>query len=141
MRGDEQLRVEDKPSPEDIAFLNDRLYEYNATASGVDDGRWLAIFVRDPAGEIQAGVHGWTWGSTCFVQTLWVREDLRHCGLGTRLLAAAEQEARRRGCREVQLDTHSYQAPDFYRRLGYEVIGELPGWPAGFTRVFLRKEL
>jgi ribosomal protein S18 acetylase RimI-like enzyme len=41
----------------------------------------------------------------------------------------------------MHLNTHSYQAPDFYRRLGYEVIGELPGWPGSNTRIFLRKRL
>ena len=138
---DDELRVEDEPRPEDVARLGDRLYEFNAAASGVDDGRWLSIFVRDGASEICAGLHGWTWGRTCQVQTLWVREDLRGRGVGARLMAAAEQEAARRGCRELHLDTHSYQAPDFYRRLGYEVIGELPGWPGASTRIFFRKAL
>lgn len=137
----EELRVEDDPRPEDLRLLNERLYQFNAAATGMDDGRGLAIFVRDAAGQIEAGLHGWTWGRTGFIQTLWVREDLRRRGLGSRLLAAAESEAGRRGCREVQLDTHSYQAPEFYRRLGYEVIGELPGWPGGSTRMFLRKKL
>jgi hypothetical protein len=42
----------------------------------------------------------------------------------------------------MQLDTHSYQAPGFYRRCGYEEIGQLPGWPSeDTTRVFLRKTL
>jgi ribosomal protein S18 acetylase RimI-like enzyme len=47
----------------------------------------------------------------------------------------------RRGCREVQLDTHSYQSPGFYERLGYERVGELPGWPGDTTRIFFRKAL
>jgi ribosomal protein S18 acetylase RimI-like enzyme len=135
------LRVEDDPRPEDTAFLDARLYEFNAAASGVDDGRWLAIFVRDAGGEIVAGMHGWTWGGTGFVQTLWVREDLRGRGLGARIMAAAEAEAVRRGCHQMHLDSHSYQAPGFYRRLGYEVIGELPGWPGDDTRIFFRKAL
>jgi len=140
---DEQLRIEDEPSPTDVAALNDSLYRHNAAITGHDDGRWLAIFVRDHARAIVAGLHGWTWGGTCFVQTLWIREDLRRQGLGARLLAAAEAEATRRGCRELHLDTHSYQAPGFYRHLGYEQIGELPGWPAGAdpTRIFFRKKL
>jgi GNAT superfamily N-acetyltransferase len=133
------LEIEDDPRPEDVAALSDRLYGFNSSVTGVNDGRWLAIFVRDKAGEIEAGLHGWTWGRTGFIQTLWVRDDLRHQGLGARLLATAEQEARRRGCVEVQLDTHDYQAPDFYRRNGYEVIGELPGWPANTRRIFYRK--
>jgi N-acetylglutamate synthase-like GNAT family acetyltransferase len=133
--------VEDEPPPADVAVLNDRLYRHNAAVTGYDNGRWLTIFVRDEAREIVAGLHGWTWGQTGFVQTLWVREDLRSGGLGARLLAMAEVEAARRGCREVHLDTHSYQAPDFYRHRGYEVIGELPGWPDQTTRIFLRKTL
>ena len=75
------------------------------------------------------------------MRTLWIREDRRRQGLGARLLAAAESEARRRGCREMHLDTHTYQAPGFYRRLGYEEVGELPGWPNGARRVFFRKLL
>jgi ribosomal protein S18 acetylase RimI-like enzyme len=136
-----ELRVEDAPSPEDVAALNRRLYQHNAAITGCDDGRSLTIFVRDETGEITAGLHGWTWAQTGFVQTLWIREDLRGRGLGAQLLATAEIEAARRGCREMHLDSHSYQAPDFYRHLGYEVIGELPGWPGDTTRIFLRKTL
>ena len=80
--------------------------------------------MREADGTIAAGLHGWTWGGT-----------------GSRLLVAAETEAVRRGCHQMHLDTHSYQAPAFYRRLGYDVIGELPGWPGNDTRIFLRKTL
>ncbi len=137
----EALRVEDDPRPEDTAFLDARLYEFNAAATGVDDGCWLAIFVRDAGGEIVAGMHGWTWGGTGFVQTLWVRSDLRGHGLASRIMAEAEAEAVRRGCHQMHLDSHGYQAPGFYRRQGYEAIGELPGWPGDDTRIFFRKAL
>jgi GNAT superfamily N-acetyltransferase len=139
--GDEELLVESEPRLEDVAALDDHLYRHNAAVTGCDDGQWLAIFVRDGTGEVVAGLHGWTWGRTGFVRTLWVREDIRGRGLGARLLAAAEREAARRGCREMQLDTHSYQAPGFYARLGYARIGELPGWPDDSTRIFFRKAL
>ena len=139
--GDDDLRAEDEPRPDDVAWLEDRLYDFNAGLTGVRDGRWLAVFVRDASGAIVAGLHGWTWGGTGFVRTLWVREDLRGHGLGTRLLAAAEREATKRGCHQMHLDTSSHQAPGFYRRLGYEAIGELPGWPRDATRVFFHKPL
>jgi GNAT superfamily N-acetyltransferase len=139
---DDELRIEDEPRLEEVAALEERLHQHNVAKTGCDDGRWLAIFVRDAAGELMAGLHGWTWGGTGFVRTLWVRDDLRGRGLGARLLGAAEREAARRGCREMQLDTHDYQAPGFYRRQGYREIGELPGWPGAATRrVFFRKAL
>jgi ribosomal protein S18 acetylase RimI-like enzyme len=138
---DDELKIEEEPRREDVAVLDERLYEFNARATGVDDGRWLAIFVRDDVGTIMAGMHGWTWGGTGFVQAIWVHEKLRGHGLGSRLLVAAEAEAARRGCYQMHLDTHGYQAREFYRRHGYEVIGELPGWPGDDIRVFLRKRL
>ncbi len=137
----EDLDVEDSPRPEDVAALNERLYEHNAAVARCDDGRWLSIFVRDDSDRIIAGAHGWTWAEVGFVQVLWVRQDLRGTGLGARLLRRAEAEARRRGGREMHLDTHSYQAPGFYRHLGYEQLGELPGWPRDTTRIFFRKIL
>src|SRR4030095_7558688 len=94
--GDE-LKIEDEPRREDMALLDERIYEFNAAASGVDDGRLLAIFIRDDHGAITAGMHGWTWGGTGFVQAIWVDEKLRGRGLGARLLAAAEAEAGHRG--------------------------------------------
>ena len=113
-----------------------------SAVTGCDDGRWLAIFVRDGAGELTAGLHGWTWG----------RHGLRanpvgpggspRAGLGARLLEAAEQEAARRGCREMQLDTHSYQAPGFYRRRATSRSASCRAGPrGGATRVFFRKAL
>ena len=131
----EELRVEDEPRLQEVAALEDRLYQHNVTVTGCGDGRWLAIFVRHGAGEVMAGLHGWTWGRTGFVRTLWAREDLRGRGIGARLLEEAEREATQRGCRKIELP-----APGFYGRPGYEQIGELPGWPSEeATRVFFRK--
>jgi GNAT superfamily N-acetyltransferase len=136
-----ELEVKAEPRLEEMAEFDERLYEYNVAVTGRGDGRWLAIFARDDAGRIMAGLHGWTWGGTGFVRTLWVREDLRGRGMGARVLSAAEREAVRRGCREMHLDAHSYQAPGFYRRMGYEQLAELPGWPGAgeFSRYFFRK--
>ena len=138
----EKLQIEVQPAPKDIRSLDDSLYDYNVEQTGSDDGKWLSIFVRDDTGGIVAGLHGWTWCGACKVERLWVRQDLRRKGYGQRLLAAAEQEARARGCVQILLDTFSFQAPLFYRKLGYEVIGVVEGFPRRpHSEYHLRKTL
>ena len=56
-------------------------------------------------------------------------------------MEVAEAEARQRGAQNAYLDTFSFQAPDFYKKLGYQVFGELPDFPTGHQRYFLKKEL
>ncbi len=131
----------EEPSLDDVQFLEDQLYDFNRTATGIHDGRTLGIFLRDDSGNILAAAVGHTWGGTCELRQVWVVEARRRAGLGRRLLAAAEAEATRRGCSQLVLTTHSFQAPDFYRKLGFEVVSELPDYPRGHAYLVLRKPL
>ena len=70
-----------------------------------------------------------------------MRDDQRGCGLGIRLLAAAEAEMQRRGCDRVALSTHSFQAPGFCARVGYTECGRTPGYPHGHDDIHLVKLL
>jgi len=137
----EPLTVLDAPDRGDVQYLDDRINEFNMSRTGITDVRPLAVFVRDDRTEIVAGVHGWTWGGCCEVKTLWVHEQWRGLDLGTRLIAAVENEARARGARQIVLSTHSFQAPDFYRRLGFEPIGHFEDYPVGYQSIYLRKPL
>ena len=90
---------------------------------------------------IVAGLAGFTWGGALKIETLWVNED--YCGqdYGTRLMHAAEREAVGRGCAHVILDTHSFQAPGFYPKLGYVQCGVADDWPAGHQQPYFSKRL
>ena len=121
--------------------LDDEIYAFNAAATGLDDGRLLRVAVRGSDAELLAGLCGWTWGGCGYVEFLWVRADQRGSGLGTRVLAAAEEEVRRRGCEQVALSTHSFQAPRFYARRGYVECGRTPAYPRGHDQIHLVKRL
>lgn len=129
------------PSPEDVAFLEERLYEFNQQATGLRDGCGLGVLVRDGQNRLVAGASGYTWGGACVLRQVWVDESLRGRGLGRELLARAEAEARRRGCRLLLLNTHSFQAPGFYQKLGFERVAEVADHPPGHAELVLRKRL
>jgi GNAT superfamily N-acetyltransferase len=121
--------------------LDNEINAFNAAVTGYYDGRLLCIAVQDDGGDLRAGLFGWTWGGCGFIDLLWVRPDDRRSGLGTRLLAAAEEEIMRRGCGQVALSTHSFQAPDFYARFGYKECGRTPAYPTGHDHIHLVKRL
>jgi Acetyltransferase (GNAT) family. len=75
-----------------------------------------------------------------YVETLWIDEKYRKGGYGTQLMKQAEETARAHGCTMMQLDTFNYQAPEFYKKLGFVQYGEL-GYKEGFVRYYFSKVL
>ena len=136
-----ELVVNTEPTPDEVQYLEDRLYEFNSAATGITDGEWLAIFVRDDKDRIVAGICGNTWAGCLEIRQLWVDEARRKQGLGTKLFVAAEQEARRRGCRQILLTTFTFQAPAFYAKHGFEVLATVDDHPRGYQHLLLRKRL
>jgi GNAT superfamily N-acetyltransferase len=122
--------------------LSDELDRYNAAATPeVAPAEELTVRVEGD-GELVAGLSGWTWGSAAGIGMTWVHDDHRRAGLGSRLLATFEQEARRRGCSHAFVTSFTFQAPDFYRRHGYQEIFRWESVPtAGRDDVHLRKQL
>jgi GNAT superfamily N-acetyltransferase len=137
----DELRVETEPAPGDVQFLDDQINAFNVEQTGIEDGKLLAIFVRNEARKIKAGIYGWTWGGCCEIRYLWVERELRGQGYGRRLLLAAEKEARSRGCTLIVLDTHSFQAPGFYQKFGYTVYGHVDDYPRREQKLYLMKRL
>jgi GNAT superfamily N-acetyltransferase len=123
------------------SFLADRIDEFNAHSTGYSDGRLLAGTIQDDTGEIIAGIDGHTWGGCCEITHVWVHERHRGRGLGKALVHAAESEAVHRGCEQVVLMTHSFQAPEFYEHLGYERKCAIEGRPKGYANIVYVKRL
>jgi ribosomal protein S18 acetylase RimI-like enzyme len=132
---------EEDPSRTDLDALKNAIDAFNYDATGFRDGRYLTAFVRDASGAMIAGLSGFTWGGYAKVEYLWVAEPYRRAGLGRRLLTAGEDEARARGCDLIVLDTHDFQAPGFYAKLGYVVSGRVEGTPRGNAQTWFRKVL
>ncbi len=141
MQADAVVLLDEVQCQELEAFLVDRIYEFNSEATGYFDGELLGASIRNEAGEVIAGFSGHTWGGCCEISHLWVSERHRGQGLGTTLLRAAEAWALRRGCLQVVLTTHSFQAPEFYARLGYERKYAIEGRPKSHSNIVFVKLL
>ena len=111
-----ELVINTEPTPDKVQYLEGRLSEFNSSVTGITDGEWLAIFERDEGDRIVAGICGNTWGGCLEIRQFWVEQSWRHQGLGTSLLRAAEQEARRRGCQQIFLTTFSFPSSGVLRQ-------------------------
>lgn len=141
MKKNYQITLTDSPNPEDVKIVREGLEGYN-TSMGVElDWVPLATFVHDPDGNLVGGLTGGTYWGWLYVGFFWLAVSVRGQGLGSRLLADTESEARRRGCQHAFLDTTSFQALPFYQKRGYTLYAQLDDFPPGHSRFFLKKAL
>ncbi|MDP9139519.1 MAG: GNAT family N-acetyltransferase [Pseudomonadota bacterium] len=117
------------------------LVDYNTRQAGPGQHRPIAVLVGDESGKVIGGLWGHTGYDWLFTLLLVVPEALRGRGVGTEIMQLAEREAVQRGCHGAWLDTFEFQARGFYERLGYECFGEIPDYPKGQSRYFMRKLL
>jgi len=137
------MTLTDSPDDPALETISRLLSEFNERSSGrASDYRPLTIVLSDPdTQETAGGLVGWTSLSYLHVNLLYLPDTLRGAGLGSQMMALAEEEARRRGCHGVWLDTFSFQAREFYERLGYSLFGTIEDHPPGHSRHFLKKDL
>jgi GNAT superfamily N-acetyltransferase len=135
-----RLEIDDNPTDADVTVLPEALEAFNESRwPGHQPWQPLAVFARD-RDSIVAGLAGETYSGWLFIRYLWVSEALRGHGVGRKLMGDVEERALERGCHSAWVDTFSFQAPGFYRKLGYEVFGEVD-WSPDHKRFFLRKRL
>jgi GNAT superfamily N-acetyltransferase len=129
------------PTPAEIKRLGERLSSFNRSHIPNKGYVPLLFTLISYDGTFSGGLSGYVSYGWLFIETLWVADHARSQGYGTSLMLAAEEEARKHGCRHGWVDTFSFQARRFYEKLGYVVFGELEDFPPGHSRYFLRKAL
>jgi GNAT superfamily N-acetyltransferase len=140
---DEEYNISSVDKPDDSVWevVGGGIRNYNLQQAGESGHKELFVVLRAPDQKIVGGLIGATYCGWLHIDLLFVNEELRGRGYGQRLLEIAEDEARKRGVKNVYLDTFSFQAPDFYNKHGYHVFGELKDFPPGHQRYFFTKQL
>lgn len=138
------MKLEFKLNPEqnDLDFIRDGIRAYNRMHLPDGDVNAIGCFARNDEGKVIGGLTGEMFNNTVFVEYLWVDTEARISGLGSKLIALLEEQVKPRGVTHLYLDTYSFQALDFYLKLGFEKVGQYSGYPAaGIDKHFLQKQI
>jgi GNAT superfamily N-acetyltransferase len=136
------ITLTDTPGRDESAVITDGLRAYNESQAGYWDGRPLAILVHKPETKsVVGGLLGRTSLGVLTVERFFLPHHLRRHRLGSRIVAMAEEEGRRRGCTRAVLSTLHFQAPGFYLKQGWEVAARIDCQPPGHTRFYMTKKL
>jgi GNAT superfamily N-acetyltransferase len=126
-------------------LIIDNLVKYNLSKVPIkqtDPFIWINRVVKDEDGKIAAGILSKMYCWNClYIDTLWVREDFRKSGLGSKLLKEIEKIAKEKECHIIHLDTFDFQAKDFYIKHGYKIFGQLDECPKEHVRFFMKKSI
>ena len=134
------FRITNDGDARDIGEIYEKLKEYNLAHREASENVPMGIFLEN-GNEKLAGLTGETFGNWFCIRYLFVGERLRGKGIGSALLATAEREAKRRGCKYAFVDTFSFQAPAFYEKHGYREAFALEEYPYTGKRHYYTKKL
>ncbi|MBS5882988.1 MAG: GNAT family N-acetyltransferase [Lachnoanaerobaculum sp.] len=114
---------------------------YNRSNREPSKSEPLNIYLEDEYGNLVAGMVAETFGNWLEIEYLYVSDDLRGQGIGSKILEMAENESRNRGCKYSFVDTFNFQAPKFYKKHGYKEVFALKKYPYTGERYYYTKEL
>lgn len=142
---DTQLKITNQWNEEEALYVRKKLVEFNRNNLSKNDITFndenFSLILKDKEECIFGGITGHLHFQCLHIEILWVDDKLRGQGYGAELLKMAENLAKNKKCRLIKLDTFSFQAPDFYKKMGYEIYGKIENYPEGFNQFFLLKRL
>ncbi|MGB0866429.1 MAG: GNAT family N-acetyltransferase [Granulosicoccaceae bacterium] len=140
-----KIELATTPSPEDLLTISTGIKSYNQTQLPdelvFEPDTKFAIFARNTEEDVVGGLRALAFWNYCIIELLWLAEEARGCGVGTKLVARAESHANSLGFQYMRTETLDIQARPFYEKLGYEVYGQLADCPRGHTTYCLIKKL
>jgi ribosomal protein S18 acetylase RimI-like enzyme len=138
------MKISQQWNQEDSDYIRKKLIEYNMSQISDEVKTPLenvSFVLRNEQEEILGGVTGTMFWHHLHIDFLWISGEFRKDGYGRQLIEKMEEYAKGKGCYLITLDTLSFQAPDFYKKLGYKEFGKLEDFPKGGSQYFLEKRL
>lgn len=139
-----KLVFEPTQKEENEKIILNGLAEYTLDKTGVSPdimSNSFHFFYKDEKEEIQAGIIGFCYCGCVYISMLWVHPRYRGQKLGVALVEEAEKLGKQQGCSFSTVNTMEWEAPEFYKKLGYEVEFKREGYADNHIMFFLRKSL
>ena len=117
------MKIVRKSEAEEIVgdFIGEAFAEY-ATSKNVDlnyEDYWFVA--ENDAGEIIGSITGRAYYNEVHIGDLVIDKNYRGQDIGTKLVMAVEEEYKKKGFEKITLTTFGFQAPEFYKKLGYSL--------------------
>ncbi len=130
--------IED-PTSADMQAMMNVLIDFNEKITG---SKRKALFIGAHINtNCVGGIHARWRGADAYIDHLAVVENHRSQGAGRSLINSVEAELKRRGCKQIFVNTYAFQAPEFYKRLGYELVSRIREYMCGHDQFTFRKFL
>lgn len=122
----------------EIGFTANKLLEHsrNATGLNVDYQPFGLLAYKNET--LIASAIGKIFLSWLHLDLVWVEENYRKQGLGKKLLLEAVHKAKALGLQGIEVWTQSWQAPDFYKKIGFEEFAVMDDFIPGRKRHVFR---
>jgi GNAT superfamily N-acetyltransferase len=135
-----RLDLDSNPTISDIDVIQKGINKFNNEKMGENE-KEFCIYLRDESDVIHGGLFAVSYSESIHIILMWMEDELRGKGYGTKLIKAAEEEGIKRNCLYSCVDTFSFQAEGFYRKCGYQPIGIVHHALLNHSRIFLKKYL
>lgn len=121
-------------TPEETNITAHHLLSHSAQSLGMSVGHTPFGLLAYSQGTLVGSLIGKVFLNWLHVDMIWVDEGLRRKGLGTKLMDLAKQAATTMQLSGIEVWTQSWQAPEFYRKLGYEELAAIEDFTPGRKR-------
>lgn len=138
---DYHFEYHERAIQEEEQVLNDGISDEAALKKNMERINPFGIFIKDAKGNVLGGASCFIFYGSLYVDMLWLKEELRHQGLGKKLMMVAEKVGREKQCTFATLNTMDWEALPFYQKLGYAIEFVREGYANQSRMYMLRKKL
>jgi len=139
-----KLKIVNEMSLEDSQAMSTNLRNFNIEQSkglSTKPETSFNLTLRSETGEVAGGIRSRAFYQSLTVDFLWIDEKFRRMGYGKELMLKVEGLAKEQGCISANTMTYSFQAPQFYEKLGYKTVGVFKEYPDDIKKFFIEKKL